>query len=191
VGKFKESRTAKNLLISYAFESQANTRYNFFADKAENDGYIQIAAIFKETADQEFEHALRFFKFFNGGELEITATFLTGVIKTTYDNLIASADLENNVHTVLYPGFAAVAREENYERAAETWDTISVAEKQHEKCFLAFAQNIKTGKIFTQGEKVIWHCRNCGYLHEGTDAPDKCPACVRPSGYFEILSENW
>jgi len=191
VVKFKESRTAKNLLTSYAFESQANTRYHFFANKAEDDGYIQIADIFKEVADQEFEHALRFFKFFNGGELEITATFLTGVIKATYDNLIASANLENNVHTKLYPGFAAVAREENFERAAETWDAISIAEKQHEKSFLALAQNIKSGKIFKRNEKVIWHCRNCGYLHEGTDAPDKCPACVRPSGHFEILCENW
>ncbi len=191
MGKFKESRTAKNLLTSYAFESQANTRYHFFANKAEDDGYIQIAHIFKEVADQEFEHALRFFKFFNGGELEITATFLTGVIKATYDNLIASANLENNVHTKLYPGFAAVAREENFERAAETWDAISIAEKQHEKSFLALAQNIKSGKIFKREEKVIWRCRNCGYLHEGTDAPDKCPACVRPSGHFEILCENW
>ncbi|MDM8542444.1 rubrerythrin family protein [Desulfococcaceae bacterium HSG7] len=191
MGKFKESRTAKNLLTSYAFESQANTRYHFFANKAEDDGYIQIAHIFKEVADQEFEHALRFFKFFNGGELEITATFLTGVIKATYDNLIASANLENNVHTKLYPGFAAVAREENFERAAETWDAISIAEKQHEKSFLALSQNIKSGKIFKREEKVIWRCRNCGYLHEGTDAPDKCPACVRPSGHFEILCENW
>ena len=191
MGKFKESRTAKNLLTSYAFESQANTRYHFFANKAEDDGYIQIADIFKEVADQEFEHALRFFKFFNGGELEITATFLTGVIKATYDNLIASANLEKNVHTKLYPGFAAVAREENFERAAETWDAISIAEKQHEKSFLALAQNIKSGKIFTREEKVIWRCRNCGYLHQGTDAPDKCPACVRPSGHFEILCENW
>ena len=191
MGKFKESLTAKNLLISYAFESQANTRYIFFADKAEDDGYIQIAGIFKETANQEFEHALRFFKFFNGGELEITATFLTGVIKATYDNLIASADLEHNVHTVLYPGFAAIARTEGFERAAETWDVISIAEKQHEKCFLALAQNIKSGKIFRRDEKAIWRCRNCGYLHEGADAPDKCPACVRPSGHFEILSENW
>ena len=151
--KFKESRTAKNLLTSYAFESQANTRYHFFANKAEDDGYIQIADIFKEVADQEFEHALRFFKFFNGGELEITATFLTGVIKATYDNLIASANLENNVHTKLYPGFAAVAREENFERAAETWDAISIAEKQHEKSFLALAQNIKSGKIFKRDER--------------------------------------
>ena len=191
MGKFKESQTAKNLLISYAFESQANNRYLFFSNKAQDDGYMQIANIFKETADQEFEHALRFFKFFNGGELEITATFLTGVIKTTYDNLLASAALENNVHTNLYPRFAAVAREENFERAAETWDAIIVAEKHHEKCFLELAENIKSGRIFKRDENVIWRCRNCGYLHEGPNAPEKCPACVRPAGHFELLSENW
>ena len=175
MGKFKESRTARNLLISYAFESQANTRYRFFSDKAKNDEYIQIAAIFKETAEQEFEHALRFFKFFNEGELEITASFLTGAIRSTYDNLMSSAALENNVHTNLYPGFAAVAREENYERAAETWDSIIVAERHHEKCFLVLADNIKSGKIFRRDKSVTWRCRNCGYLHEGLEAPEKCP----------------
>ena len=191
MGKFKESRTAGNILISYAFESQANTRYRFFAHKAKTEGYIQISNIFNETAEQEFEHALRFFKFFNGGELEITASFLTGVIKSTHDNLIASADLEKTVGVEMYPKFAAIAREENYERAADTWDAITVAEKHHEKCFLSLADNIKTGKIFKRDKNVIWRCNNCGYLHEGTDAPDKCPACVRPSGHFELLSENW
>lgn len=191
MGKFKKSRTAKNLLTSFALESQANNRYRFFANKAKDDGYIQIANIFNETGEQEFEHALRFFKFFNGGELEITATFLTGVIKGTYDNLIASAGLENKVHTEMYPAFAAVAREENFERAAETWDAISIAEAHHEKTFLTLAENIQSGKIFSRDEKVVWRCSNCGYLHEGTDAPEKCPACVRPSNYFELLGENW
>mgnify|MGYP003960985399 CR=1 FL=1 len=153
MGKFRESRTAKNLLTSFAFESQANNRYLFFDDKAKKDGYIQTAKIFKETAAQEFEHALRFFKFFNGGELEITATFLTGVVKNTYDNLLASASLENDVHTQLYPGFAEIAREENYGRAAETWDAIIVAERHHEKCFLALAENIQSGKIFKRDKK--------------------------------------
>ena len=190
MGKFKESRTAKNLLISFAFESQANNRYLFFADKAKEDGYIQTAKIFRETAGQEFEHGLRFFKFFNGGELEITATFLTGVIKSTYDNLIASAALENNVHTQLYPEFAEIAREENYGRAAETWDAIIVAERHHEECFLALAENIRSGKIFRRDKNTVWKCINCGYLHEGSDAPEQCPACARPSGYFEILCEN-
>jgi len=191
VGSFKESRTAKNLLTSFAFESQATTRYQFFANKAQKDGFFQIAAIFEETADQEREHALRFFKFFNGGELEITATFRTGVIKTTYDNLISSADLENNVHTELYPGFAAIARDENYERAAETWDAVSVAEVQHEKTFLALAENILSRKIFKRKTQRLWRCRNCGYIHEGMEAPEKCPACVRPKGHFELFCENW
>ncbi|MBF0120072.1 MAG: rubrerythrin family protein [Desulfobacterales bacterium] len=190
MGKFKESRTAKNLLISFAFESQANNRYLFFANKAKEDGYMQINKIFKETAEQEFEHALRFFKFFNGGELEITATFLTGVILNTYENLIASAELEKNVHTQLYPQFAAIAREEKYERAAETWDAIIIAERHHEKCFRLLAENILSGKIFRRDQTTVWRCINCGYLHEGSDAPDQCPACVRPTGYFEILCEN-
>ena len=191
MGKFKESQTAKNLLTSFAFESQATTRYQFFANKAQKDELAQIAAIFTETADQEREHALRFFKFFNGGELEITATFLTGAIQTTYDNLRSSADLENNVHTVLYPGCAAVARQENYVRAAETWDAIIVAEEQHEKTFLALAQNLQSGEIFKRETQMRWRCRNCGYIHEGTEPPGKCPACVRPASHFELFCENW
>lgn len=191
MGKFMESRTAKNLLISYAFESQANTRYRFFADKAANDGYIQVANYFADTAEQEFEHSLRFFKFFNGGELEITASFLTGVIKTTHDNLLASADLEHNVGMNMYPAFAKIAREEEFDRAAELWDAITVAERQHEKSFLKLAENIQTGDVFQRPEKVLWVCSNCGYLHEGENAPEKCPACVRPTGYFELMSEPW
>jgi len=191
MGKFRESRTAKNLLISYAFESQATTRYIFFSNKANEDGYIQISKIFKEIADQELEHALRFFKFFNGGELEVTSSFLTGVIKTTYDNLIASADLENHVHTSLYPGFAEIGREEGFDRAAEFWDAISIAEAQHEKTFLALADNLKTGRIFSRNQKRVWRCSNCGYIHEGKNAPEKCPACVRPIGFFELFAEAW
>ena len=191
MGKFRESRTAKNLLISYAFESQATTRYIFFSNKAKEDGYIQISNIFKEISDQELEHALRFFKFFNGGELEITSSFLTGVVKTTYDNLIASADLEKHVHTELYPGFAKIGREEGFDRAADFWDAISIAEARHEKTFLALADNLKTGRIFNRNEKRIWRCSNCGYIHEGENAPEKCPACVRPTGFFELFVEAW
>ena len=191
VSNFRKSQTAKNLLISFAFESQANNRYLFFANQAKKDGYIQIANIFKETADQEFEHALRFFKFFNGGELEITASFPTGVIKKTYDNLIASAELENNVGMEMYPRFAKKAREENFERAAEIWEAISIAERQHKKSFLQLADNIQKGMTFSKDKQVIWRCRNCGYLHEGRKAPDKCPACVRPTRYFELFAENW
>ena len=189
MGKFKESRTAKNLLISFAFESQANNRYLFFANKAKEDGYIQTANMFKETADQEFEHGLRFFKFFNGGELEITASFLTGVIKSTYDNLLASAALENNVHTNLYPDFAQTAREEDFIRAAETWEAIIIAERYHEKMFLNLAENIRSGKYIHRDEKMNWRCSNCGYLHEDFNAPEKCPACAKSSGYFEVLCD--
>lgn len=191
MGKFRESRTAKNLLISYAFESQATTRYIFFSNKAKEDEYIQISKIFREIADQELEHALRFFKFFNGGELEVTSSFLTGVIKTTYDNLIASADLERHVHTDLYPGFSKIGREEGFGRAADFWDAISIAEAQHEKTFLALADNLKTGLIFSRNEKRVWRCSNCGYIHEGENAPEKCPACVRPVGFFELFAEAW
>ncbi|WP_028315440.1 rubrerythrin [Desulfatibacillum aliphaticivorans] len=191
MGKFRESQTAKNLLISYAFESQATTRYIFFANKAREEGYIQIADIFQETANQECEHALRFFKFFNGGELEVTATFLTGVVKTTVENLLASADLERHVHTELYPGFAKVAREEGFIKAADFWDAISVAEAQHEKNFLALAENIQNDQVIHKPNKCVWRCSNCGYIHEGESAPDKCPACVKPAGYFELFVQNW
>jgi rubrerythrin len=191
MGRFRESRTAKNLLTSYAFESQATTRYSFFADQAERDGYIQIASIFKETAAQECEHALRFFKFFNGGELEITARFLTGVVNATLDNLLSAADLEKFVHSELYPGFAKIGREEGFNRAADVWDAISVAEVQHEKTFRGLAANVETGKSFSRESSMAWRCINCGFIHEGQRAPDKCPACVRPSNYFEIFSPNW
>ncbi len=186
MGIFKTSHTAKNLLISYAFESQATTRYTFFANRAAKDGYIQIAALFRETASQECEHALRFFKFFNGGELEVTARFLTGVVKSTLENLTAAADLEKYVHSDLYPGFAAIAREEGFERAAVVWDAISVAEVQHEKNFRELAANVEGGRAFSRQTHCVWRCINCGYIHEGRQAPDQCPACVRPSNYFEI-----
>jgi len=191
VATFRESQTAKNLLISYAFESQATTRYIFFADQARRDGYIQIASIFKETADQECEHALRFFKFFNGGELEVTASFLTGVVKTTLDNLVAAADLEKYVHSELYSGFAKVGREEGFKRAADIWDAISVAEVQHEKTFRTLAGNVAAGQTFSRESNRVWRCMNCGYIHEGQHAPEKCPACVRPSNYFELFVTNW
>lgn len=189
--KFRESQTAKNLLISFAGESQARNRYTYFARKAREDGYIQIADIFEETAYHECEHALRFFKFFNGGELEITFSFPAGVIGTTYENLIASADGERYEHSEMYPGFAKIAREEGFERAAETWDAISVSEKQHEKRYRELAGNIAADSVFAKKNETLWRCRNCGYLHMGKEAPEKCPACVHPRGYFELLSENW
>lgn len=190
MGKFRDSRTAKNLLVSYAFESQAYTRYTFFSTKAIEDGYMQIGGIFKETADQELEHALRFFKFFNGGELEVTAKFLTGVIQTTLENLNSSADLEHYVHTDLYAGFAKEARDEGFSRAADVWDAISVAEAQHEITFRALAEKLENHTLFRRNAEKVWRCRNCGYIHHGPAAPDKCPGCVRPAGYFEIFCEK-
>ena len=191
MAKFRESQTAKNLLTAFAGESQARNRYTYFARRAREDGLIQIADIFDETADQECEHALRFFKFFNGGELEITASFPAGVIKTTLENLLAAADGERFEHTQMYPGFAQVARDEGFERAADTWDAISVSEKQHEKRYRDLAANLAAGRAFARTEEKVWRCRNCGYLHVGHAAPDKCPACVKPTGNFELLAENW
>ncbi len=188
---FRESQTAKNLLTSFAAEAQARSRYNFFADRARDDGFIQIGKLFDETAAQEHEHALRFFKFFNGGELEIQWSFPAGVIKDTHANLISSAELEFYVHNDMYKGFALIAREEGFERAADTLDAISVAEMNHEKLFRELAENIIKARVFTREEEQVWKCINCGYLHTGKAAPDKCPACVRPQAYFELLGENW
>ena len=187
----KGTETEKNLLKSFAGESQARNRYTYFASMAKKEGYIQIADIFEETAGHECEHALRFFKFFNGGELEITASYPAGVIKSTYENLLASAEGEKFEHTELYPGFSKIARAEGFERAAETWDAISVSEKQHEKRYRDLAANILADKVFKRDGEVVWRCRNCGYLHTGPEAPDKCPACVHPQSYFELLGENW
>ena len=191
MAKLRESRTAKNLQISFSAEAQARTRYDFFARRAEDDGYIQVAKIFSETAQQEYEHALRFFKFFNGGELETTWSFPTGVIKDTYANLIASAALEHQVHTEMYPVFADIALEEGFERAADTLNAISVAEKNHEEVFLELAENIKNETAFKKDTSMVWRCLSCGYIHIGNEAPDKCPACVKPEGYFEIFVKNW
>lgn len=191
MGKFKESDTAKNLLISFSAEAQARTRYNFFARRAEDDGLIQIARLFDETADQEYEHALRFFKFFNGGELEITWPFPTGVIEDTRSNLISSAELELYVHDVMYKGFAKIADEEGFARAADTFDAISVAEQHHEELFRELAANIDNDRVFIRKEEQQWKCLGCGYIHHGLEAPDKCPACVRPQGFFELAVKNW
>jgi len=191
MGKFRESQTAKNLLLSFAGESQARNRYTYFARQAFEEGYVQIAEIFEETADQECEHALRFFKFFNGGELEITGSFPAGVIKTTHENLLAAADGEKFEHSQLYPGFAKIARDEGFDRAADTWDAISVSEKQHEKRYRELAGNIAADRVFKRDAETTWRCRNCGYLHVGKEAPDRCPACVQPTDYFELLAENW
>jgi rubrerythrin len=191
VGKFRESQTAKNLLTSFAGESQARNRYTYFARRAAEEGLAQIADIFEETASHECEHALRFFKFFNGGEMEITASFPAGVIRSTHENLVAAADGERFEHTEMYPGFAKVARDEGFARAADTWMAISVSEKQHEKRYRELAANLKADRVFARDQNMVWRCRNCGYLHTGLEAPEKCPACVKPQGSFELLAENW
>ena len=191
MGTFRESRTAQHLMLSFAGESQARNRYTYFARQAYEEGYEQIGDIFEETANQECEHALRFFKFFNGGELGISGSFPAGAIRRTLDNLLAAADGERFEHTELYPGFARVAREEGFERAADTWDAICVSEKQHEKRYRELAGNITADRVFSRDAETVWRCLNCGYLHVGLEAPDRCPACVRPRGSFEILGENW
>ncbi len=188
--KFRESQTAINLHTSFAAEAQARTRYNFFARKAWDEGFIQIGKIFDETADQELEHALRFFKFFNGGELPINWSFPTGVIQDTHANLLSAADLEHYVGNDMYAKFALIAGEEGYQRAQDTFQAIIVAEKHHEHLFLHLAETLASGRSFSRNQVKTWRCLSCGYLHKGRDAPDKCPACVKPTGYFELLCEN-
>jgi rubrerythrin len=185
------SRTEKNLLASFAGESQARTRYTYFASQARKDGFVQIADIFEETANQEKEHAKRFFNFLEGGEVEIVAAFPAGMIGSTLENLKAAADGEKHEHAEMYPGFAMIAREEGFDAIAMVWDAISVAEKQHEKRYRDLAANLVAGKVFKRDQTVVWRCRNCGYLHSGTEAPEMCPACAHPRAHFELLGENW
>lgn len=191
VGNLKGSQTEKNLLTAFAGESQARNRYTYFAGQARKDGYVQIADIFEETANQEKEHAKRFFKFLEGGDVEISAAFPAGVIGTTLENLKASAAGEHHEHTEMYPGFAKIAREEGFEAVATVFEKVAVAEKQHEKRYRDLAANIEANKVFAKDEKVVWRCRNCGYVHEDNDAPDSCPACAHPKAHFELLGENW
>ena len=187
----KGSQTEKNLLISFAGESQARNRYTFFASQAKKDGLVQISDIFLETANQEKEHAERFFKYLEGGELEITMSFPAGVIGTTFENLLAAAEGEEYEWSVMYPAFAETAREEGFDEIALTFDSIIIAEKQHDRRYKALAENIKEGRVFKRNGTVTWRCRNCGYLHEAPDAPELCPACKHPQAHFELLSENW
>jgi rubrerythrin len=189
--KVKGSRTEKNLLTSFAGESQARNRYTYFAGQARKDGFVQIAEIFSETADQEKEHAKRFFKFLEGGEVEIACAFPAGVIGSTLENLKDAAGGEHHEHTSMYPGFAKIADEEGFKDIAAAFRAISVAEKQHEKRYLDLAANIEAGRVFKRDTKVAWRCRNCGYLHVGLSAPEICPACVHPQAHFELLGENW
>ena len=185
------SQTEKNLLKSFAGESQARTRYTFFASQADKDGYKQIQAIFLETARNEKEHAERFFKFLEGRPVEITATYPAGKIGTTEENLEAAAEGEREEHSELYPEFAKVAREESFNAIATAFEKIAEVEKEHEKRYLKLLENVKQGRVFEREELVRWKCDNCGYVHEGKEAPEVCPSCLHPRKYFELKETNY
>ena len=191
MASLKGTQTEKNLLTAFAGESQARNRYTYAASKARKEGFVQIADIFTETAEQEKEHAKRLFKFLEGGEVEISAAFPAGVTGTTAENLEAAAAGEAYEHTEMYPSFAKTAREEGFEAIAAVFEAIAVAEKQHERRYRGLLENVKAGKVFKKDQSVTWRCRNCGYIHEGPEAPQMCPACAHPQAYFELLGENW
>lgn len=187
----KGTKTEKNLLAAFAGESQARNRYTYFASQAKKDGYEQIAAVFLETADNEKEHAKRFFKFLEGGEVEITASYPAGVIGNTSANLEAAAAGENLEWTKLYKEAEEIAREEGFEEIADVFMEIAEVEEQHEIRYRKLLENVKEGKVFKKDTVVKWKCRNCGYVHEGKEAPIECPACAHPQAYYELLSENY
>ncbi len=187
----KGTQTEKNLMAAFAGESQARNRYTYHASKAAKDGFVQIAAIFEETANQEREHAKRLFKFMEGGEVEITGAFPFGVIGPTADNLRAGAAGEHYEWTEMYPGFAKTARAEGFDKIADAFEAIAVAEKQHEKRYLELAANIDAGRVFKRETAVVWRCMNCGYIVEAMEAPHTCPACAHVQTHFELLGENW
>ncbi len=191
MSSLKGTQTEKNLLTAFAGESQARNRYTFFSSKARKEGFVQIADIFEETAHQEKEHAKRFFKFLEGGDVEIQAAFPAGVIGSTAENLKAAAAGEHEEWETLYPQFAETARQEGFEAIANVLEAVSVAEKQHENRYLGLLANVEANTVFKKDKKVVWRCRNCGYLHEGEEAPGACPACAHPQAYFEVLAENW
>lgn len=187
----KGTQTEKNLLTAFAGESQARNRYTYYAGIAKKEGLVQISHIFEETANQEKEHAKRFFKFLEGGSVEITAEFPAGKLNSTLENLKAAAAGEEYEWSDMYPGFAKIARDEGFDEIAAAFESIAIAEKQHGKRYQDLAENLEAGKVFKRDGKVVWRCRNCGYLHEAEEAPDICPACLHPQAHFELLGENW
>lgn len=189
--EIKGTRTEKNLLTAFAGESQARNRYTYFASVAKKEGYEQVAAIFLETAEHEKAHAKTLFKFLAGGEVEITAAFPAGKIGTTRNNLAASVEGELHEHESMYPTFARVAEEEGFVEIAAVFRAIARAEEGHEKRFKKLLENLERGTVFRRESEVTWKCRNCGYLHEGTEAPEKCPACAHPRSFFELWCENY
>jgi rubrerythrin len=189
--ELKGSKTEKNLLTAFAGESQARNRYSYFASQAKKEGYVQISAIFEETANQEKEHAKREFKFLTGGEVEITASFPAGVIGNTLENLKAAAAGEHYENTEMYPDFAKEAEKEGFDEIAKAFRSIAIAEKRHEDRYVALAKNITNGVVFKREKPVRWVCRNCGYVHEGTEPPSVCPACAHPRDHFELEAANY
>lgn len=187
----KGTQTEKNLLLSFAGESQARNRYTYFASVAKKEGYEQVAAIFLETAEQEKEHAKKFFKYLEGGNVEITASFPAGVITTTEDNLLAAAEGEKEEWTEMYPKFADIADKEGFKEIATTFRMIAKAESGHEERYRKLLERVSGGKFFERDGEIYWQCRNCGYIHKGKKAPEKCPACQHPQAYFEPKRENY
>ena len=187
----KGTQTEKNLLTAFAGESQARNRYTFFASKAKKEGFVQISRIFIETADNEKEHAERLFKFLEGGEVDIAAAFPAGIIGETKENLKESAAGENYEWTDMYPGFAKVAEEEGFKEIAAVFRSIAIAEKQHEKRYLELRENILKNRVFKRDKVIKWKCGNCGYVHDGAEAPKICPACKHPQSYYELWMENY
>lgn len=187
----KGTKTEQNLLKAFAGESQARMRYDYFASVAKKEGLEQMSAIFTETALNEKEHAKRFFKFLDGGMTEITAMYPAGKIGTTLENLKAAAEGENEEWTKLYPEFAKIAEEEGFKEVADAFINIAKVEKAHEARYIKLYDNLENGKVFEKDNKIIWKCRNCGYLHEGDKALEKCPSCLHPQSYFEIWAENY
>lgn len=187
----KGTQTEKNLLISFAGEAQARNRYTFYASKAKKEGYVQISQIFEETANQEKEHGERFFKFLEGGDLEIQAAFPAGMIRTTLENLEESAKGEHHEASDMYPAFAKTADEEGFPEIAACFRAVIVAEQYHELRFRELAENIKMDRVFSRPAVTTWRCLNCGYIHEGESAPKICPACAHPIDYFALMCKNW
>ena len=189
--ELKGSRTEKNLLAAFAGESQARNRYTYFANSARSEGLEQISAIFLETADNEKEHAKVFFSHLQGGTVEITASYPAGVIGRAADNLLSGAEGEKMEWGTLYPGFAKIAQEEGFPKVAESFTEIAEVEQFHERRYRALFKIMQSGSFFKRDKPVIWHCRNCGYTHVGTEAPKVCPACKHPQAFYEVLAENW
>jgi rubrerythrin len=187
----KGTKTEKNLLASFAGESQARNRYTYFASAAKKEGYEQISKIFLETADNEKEHAKVFFKYLEGGDLEITASYPAGIIGDTASNLAAAAAGENMEWTVLYSEAAKTAQEEGFPEIARSFEQIAKVEKFHEERYRKLLANVKNGEVFKKKSAVKWHCTNCGYIYEGEEAPKECPACKHPQSYYEVLAENY